>query len=83
MSEFLSPDTNQSGKMGGDTSGLSSTGATAGAGFGGMGLGSTLNTSSGTGTLGGGGGTSSAGANGMVGGDVTDNTSIGSITINS
>jgi len=75
----------QSGKSGGDAMG--SAGAYAGAGAGGLGVG----TGVGAGFLSGGAGVgvgvgeagAGAGATGAHGGDVSDNTSIGSININS
>jgi hypothetical protein len=68
----------QSGKSGGDAVGTGTSGSTAmGGGMGGGGYGY------GFGSGQGGHATSSSNATGALGGDVSDNTSIGSITINS
>jgi hypothetical protein len=70
----------QSGKSGGDAVGTGTSGSTAmGGGMGGGGYGYGYGFGSGQG----GDATSSSNATGALGGDVSDNTSIGSITINS
>ena len=82
---FTSTSVNQSGKSGGDTSGLAAAGSSAlsGGGFAGTGV---LSDNV-TGPMGlsasADGGYSNSSASAMAGGDVTDNTSIGTININS
>jgi hypothetical protein len=72
----------QSGKAGGDAVGMGTSGSTAmGGGMGGGGYGYGYGAMPGFGE--GGDATSSSNAAGALGGDVSDNTSIGSITINS
>lgn len=85
MSDFTGTSTgvNQSGKSGGDTYGLGLAGSSAGAV--GVGAGTGLGYGDVSGGTGVGVGAAGAGASsaGQAGGDVSDNTSIGSITINS
>ena len=74
----------QSGKAGGDAVGMGTSGSTAmGGGMGGGGYGYGYGYGAMPGFGEGGDATSSSNAAGALGGDVSDNTSIGSITINS
>jgi hypothetical protein len=74
----------QSGKSGGDVSGFANASAGGFAGGGGSNVGVSASGSGGIGIgIGGGGGSAGGDASAQAGGDVTDNTSIGSISINS
>ena len=82
---FTSTSVNQSGKSGGDTSGFATAGSSAlsGGGFAGTGVLSDKAAGSMSLSASADGGYSNSGASAMAGGDVTDNTSIGNININS